>query len=241
MPETQHQRDSSGEFGLTITSRGLEREIDPPAGLMTTGVWQEDLTNGGEMLLWGGSSPSHFVTPELGSPAQRFYLFVGSSADFDVMPESYADYGAELGRACRAIESRWLSLAYERAVSKLRHYRSTGRFTAEQEWVGRVDAVDDQFFSATLKDRRKPDDPEAVADIRFSQVSARERQWVRPGAFFYWVLGLQDDSDGSRSYVSRIRFRRPTPRDAEEISAARSRGRDMRSRLNARSNQESPS
>jgi hypothetical protein len=102
-------------------------------------------------------------------------------------------------------------------------------FVLKQEWIGRVDAVSDDAFAATLVTRSSPDDIEH-AEIEIDEVAPRDRVHLRPGAVFYWVIGYRDEPYGQRLGVSSIIFRKmtePTPQalvcadaDAERALAA---------------------
>lgn len=117
-----------------------------------------------------------------------------------------------------------------RAAEKI---KSPYRFRTEQEWVGRVDGLDGEYFAATLQDRRNPDSAETHTELRLEAVSPAERQLIQPGAMFYWILGYEDTNDGTRSYVSRIRCQRTPVPTAREVSNYLKRGRARRTRLAA--------
>jgi hypothetical protein len=98
-------------------------------------------------------------------------------------------------------------------------------FVLKQEWIGRVDAVSDDAFAATLVTRSSPDDIEH-AEIEIDEVAPRDRVHLRPGAVFYWVIGYRDEPYGQRLGVSSIIFRKmtePTPEALVRADAAAER------------------
>jgi hypothetical protein len=81
------------------------------------------------------------------------------------------------------------------------------RFQLRQEFIGRVDDVDEETFRATLVTRSEPDEQE-VAEIEIEEVSPRDRHLLTPGRIFYWVIGYRDEAYGQRRGVSSIHFRK---------------------------------
>jgi hypothetical protein len=84
------------------------------------------------------------------------------------------------------------------------------RFVREQEWVGRVDAVGEEYFSATLIDMMGWSDSDEGAHISWQLVSDHDVELVQPGALFYWVIGYRI-SPTERRGESRLIFRRSRP------------------------------
>ncbi len=93
------------------------------------------------------------------------------------------------------------------------------RFVLEQEWLGRVEAVSDNSFTAVLLDATGRTDEEEVADISRVLVNDDDETLVVPGALFYWVIGFRIDARVRRG-ESRLIFRRSLPWTATERSAA---------------------
>jgi hypothetical protein len=112
-----------------------------------------------------------------------------------------------------------------------RRVRTTRRllssFVRKQEWIGRVERVLEDRFLVSLTDRTLPNEEE-VAEIWMEEVSARDRELVKPGAIFYWIIGYQDAADGQRRSQSLLRFRRPLEITGDEREAAWSRARRLR-------------
>ena len=92
-------------------------------------------------------------------------------------------------------------------------------FTLKQEWIGRVDDVAGDTFTATLVTRSSPDDVEH-AEIEIDEVAPRDRVHLRHGAVFYWVIGYRDEPYGQRLGVSSIIFRKMTEPAADALERA---------------------
>lgn len=78
---------------------------------------------------------------------------------------------------------------------------------ALQKWEGRVNAVGEGHFEATLADLTG-DGPAEEAAFDLDEVSPQDRALVKPGAVFYWSVGYRDAVKGQRTRESIIRFRR---------------------------------
>jgi hypothetical protein len=79
-------------------------------------------------------------------------------------------------------------------------------FSLRQEWIGRVAEVLDDTFMATLVTRAAPEHVDH-AEIEIEEVAPVDRERLRPGAVFYWVMGYRDEAYGQRVGVSSIIFR----------------------------------
>jgi hypothetical protein len=99
---------------------------------------------------------------------------------------------------------------------------SGARFIARMEWQGLIESVAEDHFVATLTTREKPEDRER-AEIWLEEVSPRDRDRVRPGALFYWVIGHREEPHGQRFNESVLRFRRTWPLSDEERRLADTR------------------
>lgn len=94
-----------------------------------------------------------------------------------------------------------------------------------QSWEGVVTDVDTATgeFTARLHDLGDRDEErEAVFDLR--EVSANDRDLLRPGGVFQWMIGYRRFTFGSMERVSSITFRRLPAWYAEDLDAARSEG-----------------
>ena len=91
----------------------------------------------------------------------------------------------------------------------------TDSLTALQEWEGRVVAVDDDNFVALLIDVTAaeasshfgPDIEDEEAVIPLSEIDDADRERLREGSIFRWVIGYGHDLTGSRKRISNIVFR----------------------------------
>jgi len=78
-----------------------------------------------------------------------------------------------------------------------------------QEWEGYVAEIGDDVFTARLLDvtaRNKYE--EEVADFPIADLSDTDRELLKPGAIFRWVIGYQRQRGGTKRRVSQITFRR---------------------------------
>ncbi len=88
-------------------------------------------------------------------------------------------------------------------------------FFPKQEWAGRVTAIDKGSFDARLRDLTGGG--REVATIDLEELSLEDRDRIRIGSLFHWVMGYETVK-GTRSNVSRIVFLDPprlTRRDLE--------------------------
>ncbi len=88
-------------------------------------------------------------------------------------------------------------------------------FFPKQEWAGRVTAIDNGSFDARLQDLTGGG--REVATIDLEELSLEDRDRIRIGSLFHWVMGYET-VNGTRSNVSRIVFLDPprlTRRDIE--------------------------
>jgi hypothetical protein len=80
---------------------------------------------------------------------------------------------------------------------------------ALQEWEGYVTSIDEGTFSGCLVDvtaRQRREDE--VADFPISDLSNGDRELLKLGAVFRWVIGYQRSHGGTKRRVSQITFRR---------------------------------
>jgi hypothetical protein len=94
-----------------------------------------------------------------------------------------------------------------------------------QLWEGTVTEVRDNEFVATLADVTNPENPDEQVEFTYDEVSEDDRQLVRSGSPFYWVVGSERTPGGQLRNVSMVQFRRlPTwTRSSLEQDAARAR------------------
>ena len=80
-------------------------------------------------------------------------------------------------------------------------------FDVLQKFEGAVQSVQGDSFVARLVDKTNSM-PEEEAEIPLAEVMPGDRELVRPGAVFYWVIGYRREEHGQRSRSSMIRFQR---------------------------------
>lgn len=80
-------------------------------------------------------------------------------------------------------------------------------FDLLQKFEGTVLSVSGDSFVALLVDKTNPG-PEEEAEIPFAEIMPGDRELVKPGAMFYWVIGYRREIHGQLSRSSVIRLRR---------------------------------
>ena len=96
------------------------------------------------------------------------------------------------------------------------------RFDVLQKFEGTVVSLTGDSFVARLEDKTNPG-PEEEAEIPLAEVMPGDRELVKPGAVFYWVIGYRRTVHGQLSRSSVIRFQRMPPwssADAERSTEA---------------------
>jgi len=80
-------------------------------------------------------------------------------------------------------------------------------FDVLQKFEGTVLSVTDDSFVARMVDKTRPR-PEEEAEIPIAEIAPGDRELVKPGAIFYWVIGYRRETHGQLSRSSVIRFQR---------------------------------
>jgi hypothetical protein len=93
-------------------------------------------------------------------------------------------------------------------------------FDVLQKFEGTVLSVGSDSFVARLVE--KPNSvPEEEAEIPLAEVMPGDRELVKPGAVFYWVIGYRRAVHGQLSRSSVIRFQRMPSWSPAEVQRAR--------------------
>jgi len=90
------------------------------------------------------------------------------------------------------------------------------RFVRRVEWLGRVEDVGEERFTATLWDRAQPGSVER-AEFFLAQLGAHDRERIVPGARLYWTVGYVENAVRERTAASRVRLRRGLGRRTPEL------------------------
>jgi hypothetical protein len=93
------------------------------------------------------------------------------------------------------------------------------RSVSLQKWEGVVLEVMQETFLARLVDLTNQN-VEEDAEFDLEEISKGDRDFVKPGAIFYWSIGYLDSRSGQRTRASVIRFRRLPAWSKQEIEAA---------------------
>jgi hypothetical protein len=92
-------------------------------------------------------------------------------------------------------------------------------FKKTQNWIGYVEAINEQGFTAKLVDKSNSGTYE-IAQFNFDEISKSDMELISKGAIFYWSVGFEN-KNGQIEKVSLIRFKRSidfTENDIDNIS-----------------------
>lgn len=97
-----------------------------------------------------------------------------------------------------------------------------------KKWEGVVESVEREgdYFVAKLLDLSADTHLATdVAEFSISQLSRGDRELLRPGAVFYWVIGNRTQPYGTVENINRIAFRRIPAWTKSEIEASNQRAK----------------
>jgi hypothetical protein len=91
-----------------------------------------------------------------------------------------------------------------------------------QLWEGTITEVREGGFAAVLNDRTNSGNPDERGSFSFdsSDISEEDRQFLNPGASFYWIIGSELSPAGQVTTVSRLQFRRVPAWNQRALSRA---------------------
>jgi hypothetical protein len=101
------------------------------------------------------------------------------------------------------------------------------RFVAVQEWEGFVVDISHETAEFTARLANLTDDSDYLEEevtLALDEIDEDDRELVKVGAVFRWIVGYQQAKFARRESVSSIVFRRLPAWTAEDISRARARG-----------------
>ena len=104
-------------------------------------------------------------------------------------------------------------------INRLPFFNYYSYFKKSQNWIGFVEEITQDEFRAKLIDESSPETYE-VASFDKEEVSPNDRDFLKPGAVFYWSVGFENNN-GQISKKSLIRFKRSvdfTRDDVDEIA-----------------------
>jgi hypothetical protein len=93
-------------------------------------------------------------------------------------------------------------------------------FDVLQKFEGTVQLVQEDSFVARLVDKTNTT-PEEEAEIPLAEIMPGDRELVKPGAVFYWVIGYRREEHGQLSRSSMIRFQRLPSWSLAEVERAK--------------------
>jgi|SRR5271165_802468 len=86
--------------------------------------------------------------------------------------------------------------------------QSKWKVTVLQKWVGRVEEVQADRFSAALVDATNSRNPIEQVEFDMREVSESDRSLLAVGATFYWSIGYRHTPGGQVERISSLRFAR---------------------------------
>ena len=114
------------------------------------------------------------------------------------------------------------------AVVIPQRFSAADTFIAAQEWEGNVVEIMRDAFKAKLVDlTRQSFVEEEEAEIDLEDVSLGDRDLVKPGAIFRWVVGYDRTAAGTVSKASRLIFRRLPAWTERDLASSRERARAL--------------
>lgn len=100
------------------------------------------------------------------------------------------------------------------------------RFRTIERWVGRVLAMEDEFFIAALRSPLSEEETEE-AEIPRDLVSEDDEELLAPGACFYMSTGYLESPGGQLNKSVRLRFQRLPRWEADEVIEAYKQGKEL--------------
>ncbi len=105
---------------------------------------------------------------------------------------------------------------------------SRATFYALQEWEGYVEEIGEDYVVASLVDTTAGESvSKEKAEVPLSEISEGDRDLVRVGAVFRWVIGYRKLESGQKERSSQIVFRRLPQWTAVEVRRAHSDAADL--------------
>ncbi|MGX1202250.1 hypothetical protein [Marinobacter sp. MBR-105] len=117
---------------------------------------------------------------------------------------------------------------YERISTRATSTALAGKFELLQKWAGHVIAIEDDEFTAVIKDKTNPDNPDEEVVIALDELSPSDQRALTVGSEIFWTIGYETNRSGSKSRKSEIRLRRLAPFCQEEFDLAKEKTLEMK-------------
>jgi hypothetical protein len=108
------------------------------------------------------------------------------------------------------------------------------------QWEGVVTSVDDDEFTAELKDLTDSTSPAETATFSTSEISPGDLPLLEVGAIFYWTIGYRTSAGGQKSRESWIRLRRLPTWTSRQLREARQRAEEYKAFFDANDDKTRP-
>ncbi len=167
---------------------------------------------------WSGSwqVPPWVRSPRIGGSSQRWspsITFPGDSSEGPtVSTDELSPWGTGISGATQRADLR------------------SPPVTVTDRWEGVITEVVDDYFAAEIK-RTYGTGTDLLGEFNLEAVDEDDRSLVRPGAWFYVIVGRTRALGRRSSTVSSLRFRRLPPWQEEDLSLVKQRAAKRRLQL----------
>ena len=112
--------------------------------------------------------------------------------------------------------------------------RKGSALQTRQLWEGTVMDICNDTFVARLRDCSVPENPDEEVTFEVNEVDDWDRELVRTGASFYWVVGKLRSPMGTKSNISFLRFKRVPAWTRRSLDSAARRAKKLEEQLRER-------
>jgi hypothetical protein len=136
---------------------------------------------------------------EESAPTQRQQRAVGQ-----VVVDRHDGLEKSVGKIARSETEQYFSVPELRPVQS----RKVASFSVAKEWEGSVDAIGISHFTAQLRETRGADDATDFAELPIADIPPLDRDRLREGAIFRYLIGYAQDSHGTVTRKRLVYFRK---------------------------------
>jgi hypothetical protein len=115
----------------------------------------------------------------------------------------------------------------ERPIPRDLHPKVASILRQRQLWEGTVTESINGSFVGRVHDRTNPSNSDELVTFELEEVSPEDRKFVRPGASFYWTIGVEKSPAGQITNIDRIYFRRLPGWSASSVREAEQEAREI--------------
>jgi hypothetical protein len=108
------------------------------------------------------------------------------------------------------------------------------RFRALHQFEGTVLEIGEEDFVARTRDLTTPLYADEQVNLPLDDVPPSDRELLKVGAVFYWLIGYEENDEGSRKRTSVLRFRRLPAWSGRAVARVNAAAEDLMRRFGAR-------